>query len=168
MKLKIFLLTLVLTGIMYLAADYLFLRYTRANFIESAKNSVSQSVSLYQYIHRADSFASIKNVELHAKKPELVAAFDFEKWDAVIQQSPKDFSKLSEESKKIVKNIEQNVQVELNVINKMYDSNDALFVVDRHGNVVAKNLDGIFRNKNLAEELLIKTVLQGFSDTDVI
>ncbi len=60
------------------------------------------------------------------------------------------------------------MQVELNVINKMYDSNDALFVVDRHGNVVAKNLDGIFRNKNLAEELLIKTVLQGFSDTDVI
>ena len=50
----------------------------------------------------------------------------------------------------------------------MYDKNDAIFMVDVHGNVVAKNLDGIFRNKNLSKELLIQTALQGFSDRDVI
>ncbi|MGI6393304.1 MAG: hypothetical protein ACOX2F_01005 [bacterium] len=168
MKLKLFLLTLTLTVTMYVASDYIFLQYAKKNFTESAKTSVSQSTSLYQYIYTANSLASIKNAEMYAKKPELVDAFDAEKWNFAIEQSPQDFSKLEGESKKIMNEIEQDVQVELNVINKIYDSSDALFVVDTYGNVVAKNLDGIFRNKNLADELLIKTVLQGFSDIDVI
>jgi len=168
MKAKIFILTLVLTAAMYLAADYLFVRYSKTNLIDTAKSGVSQSISLYRYINMADSFAEIKNVESLAKKEELLSAFNVEKWESAIKESPKDFSNLSEDSKKLIREIEQNVQVELNVINKMYDKNDAIFIVDAHGNVVAKNLDGIFRNKNLSKELLIQTALQGFSDRDVI
>jgi hypothetical protein len=168
MKAKIFILTLVLTGAMYLAADYLFVRYSKTNLIDTAKSGVSQSISLYRYINMADSFAEIKNVESLAKKDELVNAFNVEKWESAIKENSKDFSNLSEDSKKLIREIEQNIQVELNVINKMYDKNDAIFMVDVHGNVVAKNLDGIFRNKNLSKELLIQTALQGFSDRDVI
>lgn len=168
MKLKIFLLTLGLTVAMYFAADYLFVRYTKANLTDTAKNSVSQSVSLYRYINMADSFSEIRNVESLAKKDELLKAFDSEKWEAAIKDSPGDLAKLDEESKKIVKELELNIQVELNVINKMYDKNDAIFVTDIHGNIVSKNLDGIFRNKNISSELLINTALQGLSDRDVV
>ena len=50
----------------------------------------------------------------------------------------------------------------------MYDKNDAIFVVDIYGNVVAKNLDGIFRGKNLAGKLLISSALKGSSNRDII
>jgi len=110
----------------------------------------------------------MKNAESLAKKKELIDSFDIEKWESAISASANDFSKLDESAKKTIKEVEQNIQVELNVINKMYDKNDAIFVVDIHGNVVSKNLDGIFRNINLSNELLIKTVLQGLSDWDVM
>ena len=51
MKAKIFILTLVLTGAMYLAADYLFVRYSKTNLTDTAKSGVSQSISLYRYIN---------------------------------------------------------------------------------------------------------------------
>lgn len=168
MKAKIFFLILVLTGGMYLASDYLFVRYSKTNLIDTAKSGISQSVSLYRYINMADSFSEIKNVESLAKKEELLSVFDVEKWDLATKQNRTDFSNLSEESKKAIREVEQDVQVELNVINEMYDKNDAIFIVDAFGNVVAKNLDGIFRNKNLSNEILIQTALQGLSDRDVI
>lgn len=168
MKIKLFLLILIATGAFYLAANYLFIQFTKNNISEYAKNTASQSVSLYKYKNRADAVLEIRAVESLAKKAELINAFDIEKWETAIAQSPEDLSKITGDNAKIIKEIEANVQVELNVINKMYDRNEAIFVVDKHGNVVAKNLDGTLKNKNLSNEVLIAAALQGVADRDVV
>jgi len=46
MKTRIFILTLVLAGAMYVATDYLFIGFTKSNIIKTAKSGVTQSVSL--------------------------------------------------------------------------------------------------------------------------
>jgi len=168
MKFKIFLLSLILTAVMYFAANYLFVDYIRDHLKESAKNTVSQTVSLYKHINKADAIESIQAAENLAEKTELLDAFDVEAWGKAVAESPDDLDKLSAEAKAIVKKVEQDVQVELNVINKMYDKNDAIFVVDKLGNVVSKNLDGILRGANLSNKLLISSALNGTSNRDII
>ncbi len=168
MKLKIFLVTLILTAVMFGAANYLFVGYIKDHLKDSARNTVTQTVSLYKHINKADEVEAVRDAEALAEKKELLDAFDVEAWMGAIGKDNTDTKKISEESKAVVKQIEQNVQVELNVINKMYDKNDVIFVVDINGNVVAKNLDGTLRGKNLADKLLISSALKGTSNRDVI
>lgn len=168
MKFKIFLLTLILTAVMYFATNYLFVDYIRDHLKESAKDTASQTVSLYKHINKAYAIEAIRAAETLAEKTELLNAFDDEAWKKAISENPGDLDKLSDEAKAVVKEIEQNVQVELNVINKMYDKNDAIFVVDKSGNVVSKNLDGILRGKNFSDKLLISSALKGTSNRDII
>lgn len=168
MKIKLFLLILISIGAFYLAADYLFIQFTRNTVREFAKNTASQSVSLYKYKNKADAVIEVREVEVLAKKPELLSAFNAEKWEAAISESPYDISKITGSNLAVMKEIESNVQIELNVINKMYDKTEAIFVVDKYGNVVAKNLDGTLKNKNFSKEVLISAALQGAADRDIV
>lgn len=168
MKIKLFLLVLISTGAFYLAADYLFVQFTKKSINDYAKNTASQSVSLYKYKNKADAVIEIRAVEALTKKPELINAFDAEKWETAIAESQTDLSKITGENLNIIRQIESNVQVELNVINKLYDRNEAIFIIDNHGNVVAKNLDGTLKNKNFSGEILISAALQGVSDRDIV
>lgn len=168
MKIKLFLLILISIGAFYLAADYLFIQFTRNTVREFAKNTASQSVSLYKYKNKADAVIEVREVEVLAKKPELLSAFNAEKWEAAVSESPYDISKITGDNLNAIKEIESNVQIELNVINKMYDKTEAIFVVDKYGNVVAKNLDGTLKNMNFSKEVLISAALQGAADRDIV
>ncbi|HRZ79802.1 MAG TPA: hypothetical protein P5044_07335, partial [bacterium] len=81
---------------------------------------------------------------------------------------PYDISKITGDNLNAIKEIESNVQIELNVINKMYDRTEAIFVVDKYGNVVAKNLDGTLKNMNFSKEVLMSAALQGAADRDIV
>lgn len=164
MKLKIFILTLILTAVMFGSANYLFVGYIKGHLKDSAKNTVTQTVSLYKHINKADEVEAIRDAEALAEKKELLDAFDAKSWSSAVNKE----GKTAEGSQEIVKQIEQNVQVELNVINKMYDKNDIIFVVDINGNVVAKNLDGTLNGKNFSDKLLISTALKGTSNRDIM
>lgn len=168
MKIKLFILILILTGTFYLAIDYLFIEFTRNNIDDYAKNTASQIVSLYKYKDKADAVLEIRAAEVLAKKTEMVDAYNVQRWEAAIAQSPMDLSKIEGDAKKVMKEIESDIQVELNVINKMYDKNDVIFVVDAHGNVVSKNLDGTLKNKNLSNEIVISSALKGVADRDIV
>ena len=63
MKIKLFLVTIILTALLYIATNYFFVNYTSSNLVESAKNAVSQSVSIYSRISEADKFDKIHKVE---------------------------------------------------------------------------------------------------------
>lgn len=164
MKLKIFLLTLILTAVMFGSVNYLFVGYIKDHLKDSARNTVTQTVSLYKHINKADEVEAIRDAETLAEKTELLKAFDSEAWAGAVNEK----GQVAEGSKDVVKQVEQNVQVELNVINKMYDKNDIIFVVDINGNVVAKNLDGTLRGKNFADKLLVSSALKGTSNRDII
>ena len=181
MKIKLFLVTIILTALLYIATNYFFVNYTYDTLIESAKNAVSQSVSIYSRISEADKFDKIHKVESIAKNAKLIEALDHAKWEEVSDEVLSAFaadalehegkakgdvkrSELSPNAKAFVDRIE----TEMNVINQIYDYSDTIFVTDTKGNIVAKNLDGIFKGVNIANEKLFQVVLRGTANRDVM
>ena len=181
MKIKLFLVTIILTALLYIATNYFFVNYTCGNLIESAKNAVSQSVSIYSRISEADKFDKIHKVESIAKNAKLIEALDPAKWDEVSEEVLSAFAAESLESegkaKGDVKRVEltpnakdfvDRIETEMNVVNQIYDYSDTIFVTDTKGNVIAKNLDGIFKGVNLSNEKLFQVVLRGTANRDVM
>ena len=181
MKIKLFLVTIILTALLYIATNYFFVNYTYDTLIESAKNAVSQSVSIYSRISEADKFDKIHKVESIAKNAKLIEALDHAKWEEVSDEVLSAFaadalehegkakgdvkrSELSPNAKAFVDRIE----TEMNVINQIYDYSDTIFVTDTKGNIIAKNLDGIFKGVNIANEKLFQAVLRGTANRDVM
>ena len=181
MKIKLFLTTIILTALLYAATNYFFVNYTRSNLVEAAKNAVSQSVSIYSRISEADKFDKIHKVESVAKNAKLIEALDPAKWDEVSEEVLSAFaaealendnkaegevkrSELSPNAKAFVDKIE----TEMNVINQIYDYSDTIFVADTKGNIVAKNLDGIFKGVNIANEKLFQAVSRGTANRDIM
>ena len=181
MKVKLFLVTIILTALLCIATNYFFVNYTCTNLVESAKNAVSQSVSIYSRISEADKFDKIHKVESIAKNVKLIEALDPAKWDEISEEVLSAFaadalenegkakgdakrSELSPNAKAFVDKIE----TEMNVINQIYDYSDTIFVTDTKGNIIAKNLDGIFKGVNIANEKLFQAVLRGTANRDVM
>lgn len=180
MKVKLFLVTLILTALLCAATNYFFVSYTDENLTESAKNAVSQSISLYSRIAEADKFDKIHKVESLAKNSKLIEALDPAKWAEVSEEVLASFAQealelegkskgekrteLSPNAKAFVDKIE----TEMNVINQIYDDSDTIFVTDTEGNIIAKNLDGIFRGVNIADKKLFQIVLRGTANRDIM
>ncbi len=181
MKIKLFLTTIILTVLLYIATTYFFVNYTRGNLVESAKNAVSQSVSVYSRISEADKFDKIHKVESIAKNAKLIEALDPAKWAVVSEEVLSAFAQdaldnegkekgdgkrgeLSPDAKAFVDKIE----TEMNVINQIYDYSDTIFVADTNGNIIAKNLDGIFKGVNIANEKLFQAVSRGTANRDIM
>ena len=181
MKIKLFLVTIILTALLYAATNYFFVNYTCGNLVESAKNAVSQSVSIYSRISEADKFDKIHKVESIAKNAKLIEALDPAKWEEVSEEVLSAFAADAIENdgkeKGNVKRAEltpaaktfvDKIETEMNVINQIYDYSDTIFVTDTKGNIVAKNLDGIFKGVNIADEKLFQVVLRGTANRDVM
>jgi methyl-accepting chemotaxis protein len=168
MKLRIFLLVLFSVAVSYFATDYLFIGQLRTQSENVAKGLASRAASLYRYIYRADSLYEIRAAEELAKKQELLDVFDSVRWEEAISENRKDIKAIEGDEAEVIKEIAMKVQIELNVINRMYDKNDAIFVIDSFGNVVAKNLDGLFGHKDLSAKTLFSAALKGVSDVDII
>ncbi len=180
MKIKLFLVTIILTVLLYAATNYFFVNYTCGNLVESAKNAVSQSVSIYSRISEADKFDKIHKVESIAKNTKLIEALDPAKWDEVSEEVLSAFAQEAVENdgkKGDVKRTEltpnakafvDKIETEMNVINQIYDYSDTIFVTDTKGNIIAKNLDGIFKGVNIANEKLFQVVLRGTANRDVM
>ncbi len=169
MKLRIFLLVFFAVAVSYFAADYLFVSSAKQNTETVAKGLVTKAANLYRFIYRSDSMYGIRAAEELAKKQELLDAFDHRSWERAIAESETDVASVQGENAAIVREIMSRVQIELNVITNMkYDRNDALFVVDSFGNVVAKNLDGLFGHQNLSGHTLFSSAVRGISDIDVV
>jgi Signal transduction histidine kinase regulating C4-dicarboxylate transport system len=181
MKIKLFLVTIILTALLYVATNYFFVNYTRSNLIESAKNAVSQSVSVYSRISEADKFDKIHKVESIAKNAKLIEALDPAKWEEVSEEVLSDFAQYALEREGKAKNdakrselspnakaFVDRIETEMNVINQIYDYSNTIFVADTKGNVIAKNLDGIFKGVNLANEKLFQAALRGTTNRDII
>ena len=181
MKIKLFLTTIILTALLYAATNYFFVNYTRDNLVDSAKNAVSQSVSIYSRISEADKFDKIHKVESIAKNAKLIEALDPAKWDEVSEEVLSVFAtealendgkaageikraELSPNAKAFIDKIE----TEMNVINQIYDYSDTIFVADTKGNIIAKNLDGIFKGVNIANEKLFQAVSRGTANRDIM
>ncbi len=182
MKIKLFLTTIILTVLLYIATSYFFVNYTSSNLVESAKNAVSQSVSIYSRISEADKFDKIHKVESLSLIPKLIEALDPAKWEEVSEEVLSAFAneaiendgkakegevkrtELSPNAKAFVDKIE----TEMNVINQIYDYSDTIFVADTKGNIIAKNLDGIFKGVNLSNEKLFQAVMRGTANRDVM
>ena len=182
MKIKLFLVTIILTALLYLATNYFFVNYTRDNLVESAKNAVSQSVSIYSRISEADKFDKIHKVESIAKNVKLIEALDPAKWNEVSEEVLSAFAAeaLENEGKAKEGEIKRNeltpnakafvdrIETEMNVINQIYDYSDTIFVTDTKGNIIAKNLDGIFKGVNISNEKLFQAVLRGTANRDIM
>ncbi len=169
MKSRIFLLLFFVVAVLYFTTDYLVISHSKTQTGNIAANLTTTASSFYRYIYRADSLYEIRAAEDLAKKPELLQVFDNGKWEEIISDNPQDVSlAIGGENEEVLKEISMKVQVELNVINRMYDKNDAVFVIDRYGNVVAKNLDGLFGHQNLSDEVLFSAALAGVSDIDIV
>lgn len=181
MKIKLFLVTIILTALLYAATNYFFVNYTCGNLVESAKNAVSQSVSIYSRISEADKFDKIHKVESIAKNAKLIEALDPAKWDEVSEEILSAFAQEAVENdgkekgntkraelSPNAKNFVDKIETEMNVINQIYDYSDTIFVTDTKGNIVAKNLDGIFKGVNIANEKLFQVVLRGTANRDVM
>ena len=181
MKVKLFLVTIILTVLLYAATNYFFVNYTCGNLVESAKNAVSQSVSIYSRISEADKFDKIHKVESIAKNLKLIEALDPAKWDEVAEEVLSAFAaEALENDGKAKGEVKRNeltpnakafvdkIETEMNVINQIYDYSDTIFVTDTKGNIIAKNLDGIFKGVNLANEKLFQVVLRGTANRDVM
>ena len=182
MKIKLFLVTIILTALLYAATNHFFVNYTCGNLVESAKNAVSQSVSIYSRISEADKFDKIHKVESIAKNAKLIEALDPAKWDEVSEEVLSAFAQEAVENdgkekegnakraelSPNAKNFVDKIETEMNVINQIYDYSDTIFVTDTKGNIVAKNLDGIFKGVNIANEKLFQVVLRGTANRDVM
>ena len=182
MKIKLFLVTIILTALLYIATNYFFVNYTSSNLVESAKNAVSQSVSIYSRISEADKFDKIHKVESIAKNAKLIEALDSAKWEEVSEEVLSSFAAeaLEREGKAKENEIKRTelspnaqafvdkIETEMNVINQIYDYSDTIFVSDTKGNIIAKNLDGIFKGVNLSNEKLFQAVLRGTANRDVL
>ena len=181
MKIKLFLVTIILTALLYAATNYFFVNYTCGNLIESAKNAVSQSVSIYSRISEADKFDKIHKVESIAKNAKLIEALDPAKWEEVSEEVLSAFAadEIENDGKEkgnvkraeltpAAKTFVDKIETEMNVINQIYDYSDTIFVTDTKGNIVAKNLDGIFKGVNIADEKLFQVVLRGTANRDVM
>ena len=181
MKIKLFLVTIILTALLYIATNYFFVSYTCGNLVESAKNAVSQSVSIYSRISEADKFDKIHKVESVAKNAKLIEAVDPAKWEEVSEEVLSAFAaealendgKAKSDGKRVelspnAKAFVDKIETEMNVINQIYDYSDTIFVTDTKGNVLAKNLDGIFKGVNIANEKLFQAVLRGTANRDVM
>ncbi|MBO4698434.1 hypothetical protein J5690_02330 [bacterium] len=181
MKIKLFLITIILTVLLYAATNYFFVSYTVENLTESTKNAVSQSVSVYSHLAESDKFDKIHKVESIAKNANLIKALNPAKWAEVSEEVLAAFAadalekdgrakgdvkrnELSPNAKAFVDTIE----TEMNVINQIYDYSDTIFVSDTNGNIIAKNLDGIFKGVNLSEEKLFRVALRGTANRDVL
>ena len=181
MKIKLFLVTIVLTALVYAAANYFFVNYTNENLKESARNAVAQSVSVYSHLAESDKFDKIHKVESVAKNAKLIEALSPAKWAEVSEEVLAAFAQealetdgqakadtkraeLSPNAKAFVDKIE----TEMNVINQIYDYSDTIFVSDTKGNIVAKNLDGFFKGVNIANEKLFRLAFLGTSNRDVM
>lgn len=168
MKLRIFLLVLFSVAVSYFATEYLFIGKIRDQNRAVARSLVSKASSLYKYIYRADSLYEIRAAEDLAKKQELMDAFRHRNWEEAIADNETKVGSVKGEKADVIKDIAMKVQVELNVINRMYDKNDAIFVIDTFGNVVAKNLDGLFGHSNLSDKVLFSAALKGVSNIDIV
>ena len=180
MKIKLFLLTLILTALLYAAANYFFVNYTKGNLVESAKNAVSQSITLYSRIAEADKFDKIHKVESLAKNPKLIEAVNPAKWAEVseevlasfeqdaLEQDGKSKGEKRNELSPNAKAFVDKIETEMNVINQIYDDSDTIFVTDTKGNIIAKNLDGIFRGVNIADNKLFQIVRRGTANRDIM
>ena len=180
MKIKLFLLTLILTALLYAAASYFFVNYTKGNLVESAKNAVSQSITLYSRIAEADKFDKIHKVESLAKNPKLIEAVNPAKWAEVseevlasfeqdaLEQDGKSKGEKRNELSPNAKAFVDKIETEMNVINQIYDDSDTIFVTDTKGNIIAKNLDGIFRGVNIADNKLFQIVRRGTANRDIM
>jgi len=170
MKLRIFLLVLFTVAVSYFATEYLFVGSLKTQSQDVARGLVTKASSLYRYIYRADSLYEIRAAEVMAKKQELLDVFDYKRWEQAISSGNEKDVKVAQDGPHAaaIKEIAMKVQIELNVINRMYDKNDAIFVIDSFGNIVAKNLDGLFGHQNLSDNTLFSAALKGVSDIDIV
>ncbi len=150
MKFKVFFIVLLASAAIFLATNHLFIGQTEKTTRQSLKESVGRATSLYKHINRANTLEKIRKAEKLSTRKELLEAFDVEKY----RETPEDVS--------------DNVQVELNIINKLYDRSDIIFVTDAEGSVVARNLEDTMKAFNFGENTLIKNALSGRSDEDIL
>ncbi len=172
MKTKIFIPFFVSIIILFVAVYFLMILPKYKESEKNVKSKVSLMTKFYKYRNDSDKLKNIRDAKEMARKKELVNAFDAEKWREVrfsLQDEDESSEDVPEEElKEIKKKIHDSVQVELNVINKLYDDSDAIFITDIDGVVVAKNLDGTLSDLDIGDKLLIKAALNGLGDQDVI
>lgn len=179
MKTKIFIPFFVAIIILFVAVYFLMILPKYKESEKNVKSKVSLMTKFYKYRNDSDKLKNIRDAKEMAKKKELVDAFDAEKWfelRSYFKDKDEDDTSpavseehISEEKyKEMKKKIQDTVQVELNVINKLYDESDAIFITDIDGVVVAKNLDGTLSDLDIGDKLLIKTALNGLGEQDVI
>jgi len=148
MRAKLYLLILSVAGAIFLSG-HMFIEDTKATIATGLEDSISRATSLYKHINRANALTRIRKAESIAKKKELLKALDLEKYE----QNP-DL-------------VAENVQIELNIINRYQDPSDIIFVTDFNGIVVARNLDDDLRDTSFEKNPLISSALKGTSDEDL-
>ncbi|HNT26708.1 MAG TPA: hypothetical protein PKH10_00890 [bacterium] len=149
MKIKIILLSLISILLVFGAAYHLLVNRTERQLKSALEENVSRATALYKYINAAETLNRIREAEEIASRKEMLDVFD----PAALKTNRAE--------------VERNVQVELNVVNKFADDADILFVTDTEGLVVAKNLDNTLNGVSFRENLLISNAIAGRSDEDI-
>ncbi len=165
MKLKIFLAIFISVLSVFFAGEYLIFSYSQKETVSTVKKEVSRATSLYKYINKAETLSKINEASELASRQTLIDAMDSDNWKAYNEKLKEDPN--NKEIKTALKKIKDNVQIELDVINKLYDKSDMIFVVDSNGDVISKNLDGILDGKNFSKKILIQSALKGRNGEDV-
>jgi hypothetical protein len=165
MKLKIFL--AIFLGVLgvFFTAEYLLFSYSQKETVATVKKEVSRATSLYKYINKAETLSKINEASELASRQTLIDAIDFNNWKKLKEELKSN----SEDTtvKTSIKKIQDSVQIELDIINKLYDKSDMIFIVDSDGDVISKNLDGILDGKNFLNKILIQSALKGRNGEDV-
>lgn len=167
MKLKLFVLTFILTAVIFFTADCFFVEQLKENAVSTATKSISQSVLVYNQIAEYGKFTKVRRTETNAKSVKLLEAFNPAKWEAVSANVLDSFTngvQMNPEAQNFINNLE----TELNVMYELFDDGNTVFVADKKGNIVAKDNDGLFRGINLGDEMLFENALNGRSNRDIV
>ncbi|MCK5808469.1 hypothetical protein KAH37_05765 [bacterium] len=167
MKLKIFLVALISIVILMIVGQKLFVDHSTKQMVTTMQERVTLESALFSHFVQLDANQNINITEDFARDSNFIKAFDAVAWNAN-RALPTDTPEMAQTKKAEQKKIYNNIQVELNTINKLYDKSDILFLTDLSGNIIVKNLDGAFSGVSLASDPIIKTALKGQGNVDVL
>lgn len=167
MKLKIFLVAFISIVLIAITCQKLFVDYAKKQMLSTLHEKVYLVSDLFSHFVQMDSTQNIKITEDFTQDENFLSAFDAVGWhESTAKQE--DTPEITAEKQEVRKKIYNNIQVELNTINKVYDKSDILFLTDRTGKIIVKNLDGAFDGVNLSTTVLIRTVLKGQASVDIL